>query len=109
MTCPCCGQAVARTSILVDLTSNKIGVGWSDAIVTLPPRRAELAAILVAAAPAFVHREVIAKRLWGASKMIQSVGNNIGVNIYELRKDIAVLGLEIVSAGKAGYRIGRTA
>ena len=99
--CPLCGSIVQTKKPLVDLNTNTIS--FRGKIVQVQAKIAELASILIDAAPNRVHVERLMYRLYGASS--PSSDNIIRVYMRSLRRAVKPLGVQIDVIRGYGYRV----
>lgn len=110
MKCPCCGEAMRKqTTILVDLNSNRLAVGWRDEEIQLLPREAEVLHVLETSMPRFVSGDEIRESVWGRYGAHDYNPSNLRIQIKKLRRKINPMDLEIVShhASSLGYKLQR--
>jgi DNA-binding response OmpR family regulator len=107
MICPCCGSRVEKNgAVLVSLDSNLLSVAWCEEPIRLRPMQAVLMHCIVTAGPRWLRQDAAIRDMWGAIECDRPE-KAFDVHLYQLRKDIAPLGLKIATArGKPpSYRL----
>lgn len=101
-TCPCCGAETERP-LIVDLMTNRVVVG--DKWVQLAPQPAEILYVLAEAYPGPVSIDRLLSRLHGAGDHPEFADKSLHTRIHHLRKQIAPLGLRIITNLTRGYAL----
>lgn len=101
--CPCCGQSVEFGGILLSLDTNSIS--YKGKTVRLHATEAEIACVLVERAPIVARREFIVTRVWGVNERETTARKNLDVQIMNLRRKVAPIGLNIKTIRSVGYQL----
>jgi DNA-binding response OmpR family regulator len=102
--CPCCGQAVDNTGIMLDLTTGELSTPYGSTRLS-DTQRAILHATLKAR-PNIAPYDRIYHAIWGhSSDMPDGYHNALRVHIMRMRRVIRPLGLELKCYYKNGLRL----
>lgn len=104
--CPCCGAPI-KTDIVVSLGINQVSRGGKS--VTLSPTQAEIIEVMRRRYPGTVTVDYLLDTVYGrhgfAAEKLVNANNTMKVQMSNLRKKIAPLGLKITSVHGVGWRL----
>jgi hypothetical protein len=101
--CPCCGQPVEESRLLVDLDMNN--VSRFGITLHLPPQLAEVIYVLNEKYPKGVRVAEIIGQIYGARDEPEFAARAVFVRVSQLRRSLAQLGVRIDYAPKGAYRL----
>jgi DNA-binding winged helix-turn-helix (wHTH) protein len=100
--CPCCGQSVDTSDIMLSLESNVIARG--SRLLRLSPMEAEMMALLLQRHPNRVTIDHFWRAIYGRTEGPDS-DMSLRTSICKLRKQIRPLGIEVESYYSRGVRL----
>lgn len=104
--CPCCGAPI-KTDIVVSLDFNHVTRGGKS--VPLSPTQAEILEVMRHRYPGPVTVDYLLDTIYGrhgfAAEKLVNANNTMKVQMSNLRKKIAPLGLKIASVYGVGWRL----
>lgn len=103
--CPCCGNVVKPTELLVDLSSNIISIGGNK--LKVAPRVAEMVSVLAKVSPQYMSSENLAALVWGQIHAKQK-SPSIRTHVREIRRILLPLGFGVQNARGGFYRLARS-
>ena len=101
--CPLCSHPISPLALLVCLESNT--ATHFGQTVQLTPHQAAILDMLLKRSPRATSIELIAMKLWGAEDGPEHEHNVIRVQVSQLRRKLASLGVSIPVRYVAGYRL----
>lgn len=102
--CPCCGQQLsAEMPLRLDLGTNTIFV--RGRAISLTPKAAEFAAVLMKVMPGAMHRNRIHAAIYGRPENGGPEVHIVPVIAYQLRQALKGSGFTVKTHGYAGYSL----
>lgn len=100
--CPCCGAEIDADLIVVDLNTNRIG--YKGRVVSLAPRVAEVAYLLLKDRPKTVSLRSLIRGTYGLKE--PSNGEKLVTEyVGSLRRNIRPIGLDVIAVKGHGFSL----